>query len=68
MNSSISTAFADAEVSMTGKVFRANGEVEEFEGNTTEVELPKHLVEEYKALSKRMKEIEAEFIKIMTGS
>lgn len=57
---------AKGEVSLGVKVIRANGTEEVYSGNEVkQIELPEPLVNEYKALSKRMKEIEAEFLALM---
>ena len=68
MKNQASTAFAEHEVSLKGKLTKVDGSVHEFEGDTVAIELPEELVKEYKALTKRMREIETELIKIMTGA
>lgn len=60
--------FGDAEVDMTVKVYKMDGTVTEMKGNPVSVELPADLVQEYKALTSRLREIEKQFIDIMSGN
>lgn len=52
-------ALAPGEASMSLRVFRKDGTVEELNGEPVEVNLPAALVAEYKAITKRAREIEA---------
>lgn len=57
---------AKGEVSLSVKLIRQNGTEEQYSGEEIkQVELPQQLVNEYKELTKRIKEIEAEFLTIM---
>lgn len=59
-------AISKGEVSLGVKVIRKDGTEEQYTGNEVkQVQLPQELVDEYKALTKRMKEIEAQFLEIM---
>lgn len=60
------SAVAPGEATMSLRVIRNNGDVEHHEGEPVKVELPAELVAEYRALTKRMREIEAIFITCMT--
>ncbi|UTS51981.1 hypothetical protein [Synechococcus phage BUCT-ZZ01] len=62
----IAKAISKGEVSLGIKVTRADGTEEHYSGDEVkQVELPAEKVAEYKALGKRMRELEAEFLAIM---
>lgn len=50
------------DAAMSVKVYRKNGEVEEVESHEVEVDLPAALVEEYRRITARAKEIEQELL------
>ena len=52
-------AIAPGEATMTLRVIRKNGEVEQHEGAPVEIALPVELVTEYRALKKRLSEVES---------
>jgi len=66
MSEMLGNAKGDAALSI--KIYRKNGDVEEMQGiGSAQVDLPNNLVEEYKLLTKRIREIESIFLDHMTG-
>jgi hypothetical protein len=68
MNGSHAQAVESGEATMSLRVIRNNGEVEQHQGDPVEIEIPAALVAEYRQAIKTLRDVESRIMQHMTGA
>lgn len=61
-------ALESGEATMNVRVIRNNGSVEEYQGESVQIEIPASLVSEYRQAIKALRDIESRIMQHMTGA
>ena len=68
MSGAHAEALVDGEATMSLRVIRNNGDIEQHEGEPVQVEIPAVLVAEYRQAIKTLRDIESRIMQHMTGA